>query len=105
MLATHSKALQRRKVNNLILPCHNQHRRTYDYWQIKKVMLEIDILVIALKAEVPKIKAGNCGIVVRAQYRGLVETLAEKVLEAKALIKQRRQANRIFVQRARVDNK
>ena len=68
-------------------------------------MLEIDILVLATKSELPKIKAGNCGLVVRAQYRGLVETLAEKVLEAKALIKQRRQANRIFVQRARVDNK
>ena len=72
---------------------------------IKKIMLEIDILVIALKAEVPKIKAGNCGLVVRAQYRGLVETLAEKVLEAKSLIKSRRKANREFLQRVRVDNK
>ena len=60
-------------------------------------MLEIDILVIATKSELPKIKAGNCGLVVRAQYRGLIDTLAEKVCEAKTLIRRRRRENRILI--------
>ena len=68
-------------------------------------MLECEILLLAIGSDIPKIRSNSPDIVARAQLRGLILTLAEKVVEAKALIKLRRQENRRQLTDAEVDNK
>ena len=68
-------------------------------------MLECEILLLAIGNEIPKIRKNSPDIVARAQLRGLIDTLADKVVEAKALIKLRRQENRRQLAFAEVDNK
>ena len=74
-------------------------------WRLKSVMLECEILLLAIGNEIPKIRKNSPDIVARAQLRGLIDTLADKVVEAKALIKQRRQQNRGQLRIAEGDNK
>ena len=68
-------------------------------------MLECEILLLAIGSDIPKIRRNSPDIVARAQLRGLILTLAEKVVEAKALIKLRRQENRRQLTDAEVDNR
>jgi len=42
---------------------------------------------LAIGSEIPKIRNISPDVVARAQLRGLIDTLADKVVEAKALIK------------------
>jgi len=68
-------------------------------------MLECKILLLAIGNDIPKSRKNSSDIVSRAQLRGLIDTLADKVVEAKALIKLRRQENRRQLAFAEVDNK
>jgi hypothetical protein len=68
-------------------------------------MLECEILLLAISNDIPKSRKKSSDIVSRAQLRGLIDTLADKVVEAKALIKLRRQENRRQLAFAEVDNK
>ena len=68
-------------------------------------MLECDILRLAIGMNIPQIRKDTPDIVARAKLRGMIDTLADKVVEAKALIKLRRQENRRQLTDAEVDNK
>jgi len=69
-------------------------------------MLECKILLLAIGNDILKSRKNSSDIVSRAQQlRGLIDTLADKVVEAKALIKLRRQENRRQLAFAEVDNK
>ena len=68
-------------------------------------MLEGEILLLAIGSDIPKLRSNSPDVVARAQLRGLILTLAEKVVEAKALIKLRRQENRHQISYAEVNNK
>jgi hypothetical protein len=68
-------------------------------------MLECEILLLAIGNDISKSRKNSSDIVSRAQLRGLIDTLADKVVEAKALVKLRRQENRRQLAFAEVDNK
>ena len=79
--------------------------RDQEAWRLRSIMLECEILLLAIGNDIPKSRKNSSDIVSRAQLRGLIDTLADKVVEAKALIKLRRQENRRQLAFAEVDNK
>ena len=66
-----------------------QKCRSEEGLRLKALLLEGEILGIALAQDVPKISKKMPDVVARARVRGLRDTLMEKVAEAKVIIRKR----------------
>ena len=58
--------------------------------RLKALLLEGEILGLALAHDVPKISKRMPDVVARARVRGLRDTLLEKIADAKIIIRKRR---------------
>ena len=56
---------------------------------MKSVTLECEILQVAIEKEVSELQANQPNVVAWAKLRGSIQTLTEKVLERKVLVRQR----------------
>ena len=59
-------------------------------WHFRSVVLECEILQLAINKEQSEIQSDKPNVFARAKLRGLMDTLSEKVREGKILVRQRR---------------
>ena len=79
-----------RTCNTILFNSASQQHRDGDDWHLKSVILECEILQIAIDKEVSELQANRPNLVARAKLRGMIQTLTEKVWERKLLARHQR---------------